>query len=462
MHSRREPGLGRRVAPRSRTVLALVGALAVVAVAVAAPAGAAAGGPVGPGETTHASGQAETTHTSTHTVSTDARTTTLDRSATDAASLDAPGELVTLQEIDADRTRLDVRVDTEGDATLGLELWTRLGDDDERAAFDSLAEDVAADPETYADEFEERIASTAADASAATGREMTVSNASVETSTQAVPTEYGVLAYEVEWTGFAAASGDELHVGDAIDGYVLEDDARLTIHWPDAYEASSVEPDPDDRADGRATWNGEETDFVTGEPRLVLETDDDRSLPVPGALALGGLVLVALVGAGAWRYRRGGTGLPGMGRGGVSRGEPAGSGADAGAGAGPPYGADAATGPDPPVSGATAGADASGDAAAEVDPAGDAAAGGTADDGEASTASQVAGPPADLRSNEELVLAVLDDHGGRVRQQQVVADLDWTEAKTSKVVTSMREAGTIEVFRIGRENVLAHPDETDR
>jgi len=46
-----------------------------------------------------------------------------------------------------------------------------------------------------------------------------------------------------------------------------------------------------------------------------------------------------------------------------------------------------------------------------------------------------------------------------MRQQEVVAETGWTEAKTSQVVGEMREAGTIETFRLGRENVLKLADE---
>lgn len=47
----------------------------------------------------------------------------------------------------------------------------------------------------------------------------------------------------------------------------------------------------------------------------------------------------------------------------------------------------------------------------------------------------------------------------RIKQQEVVAQLDWTEAKTSQVVSGLREDEDIEVFRIGRENVLSLPDD---
>lgn len=64
-------------------------------------------------------------------------------------------------------------------------------------------------------------------------------------------------------------------------------------------------------------------------------------------------------------------------------------------------------------------------------------------------------PPADLLSNEERVLRLLERRGGRVKQKAVVDELGWTEAKTSQVVGNLREQGKIESFRLGRENVLA-------
>ncbi|MFB6142126.1 MAG: hypothetical protein ABEJ30_02150 [Halorientalis sp.] len=68
-------------------------------------------------------------------------------------------------------------------------------------------------------------------------------------------------------------------------------------------------------------------------------------------------------------------------------------------------------------------------------------------------------PPADLLSNEERVLKILEEEGGRVKQQAVAERLDWTDAKTSQVVGDLREDGKVEVFRLGRENVLTLPEE---
>lgn len=75
--------------------------------------------------------------------------------------------------------------------------------------------------------------------------------------------------------------------------------------------------------------------------------------------------------------------------------------------------------------------------------------------GEAEERTEEDEPPEDLLSNEERVLRLLEEKGGRVKQKAVVDELGWTEAKTSQVVGSLREQGKIESFRLGRENVLA-------
>jgi hypothetical protein len=48
-----------------------------------------------------------------------------------------------------------------------------------------------------------------------------------------------------------------------------------------------------------------------------------------------------------------------------------------------------------------------------------------------------------------------------MKQGQVAAELDWTAAKTSKVVTGLRDDGRLDGFRLGRENVLSLPEEED-
>lgn len=64
-----------------------------------------------------------------------------------------------------------------------------------------------------------------------------------------------------------------------------------------------------------------------------------------------------------------------------------------------------------------------------------------------------------LLSNEERVVALLGERDGRLKQQEIVHALDWTEAKTSQVLRRLREDGVVKVFRLGRENVVSLPSD---
>lgn len=66
-----------------------------------------------------------------------------------------------------------------------------------------------------------------------------------------------------------------------------------------------------------------------------------------------------------------------------------------------------------------------------------------------------------LLSNEERVIRLLEERGGRVKQQAVADELGWTETKTSYVVSNLREKQWIRSFRVGRENVLSLADSFD-
>jgi len=387
--------------------------------------------------------------TATSVSTADATTTATTAEATaESESLTSTNASLAAQEIDADRTRIRIDLQDDGDATWTVELWTRLEDDADEEAFASLQADVENDSEAYTADFRSRMNGSVSAASDATGREMAIQELAVSTRTEGVPSSYGVLAYEFEWTNFAAVDGNELNAGAAIDGFLLEQNTRLTMSWPDGYRTASVEPAADDRTDSAVVWQGGDTDFVAGQPRLVVTSapaEDDSLLPLVAGIVIVGAVL-ALLGYLAWSGR-----LPG----------PFGNEPDDAVATADSGGAGAAAAGGTPETGdpsSEAAADAPRDDAAEPEDgaagADEADAGAPADDG----ADDV---PPELLSNEEQVLRLLEQQGGRMKQQQVVSELEWTEAKTSQVVTGMREDDQIEVFRIGRENVLALPGEAD-
>ena len=312
------------------------------------------------------------------------------------------------EEIDADETRLDISLQEDGSAEWSVEFWVRLDDDESTEAFESIRDDIDEDPDAYTDQFADRIDDTVATAASATDREMSAEEFTVDTARQSFGAEYGVVRYTFTWHGFAAVDGDELRAGDAVEGLYLDDEMRLSISWPDAYDLVSVDPEPDDERDRTVIWHGSETDFVSGEPRVVLSAGGTGL----GTVAIGAVALLVGIGAaGAWWYR---SRSPSSTQ---PNDEPASH----------PPGESSETAPPTAATGTDATSD----------------------------------PRDDLLSNEEQVLRLLEEYDGRMKQQTVVEELGWTDAKTSKVVSSLRADEELESFRLGRENVLSLPSDDD-
>jgi uncharacterized membrane protein len=322
------------------------------------------------------------------------------------------------EDVDPDTVRILVSVREDGTADWRVAYRIELDDDNRTAAFESLEEDVEDDTAAYEAEFRELMQPSVAAARSETGREMAVRNVSVETKREFAPPT-GVVAYELEWTAFAAVEDGQLRVGDAISGFYVSEETILRVEWPDGYELAAVTPAPDGRSSGGVAWRGR-TAFGSDEPRLTVAPaggTDGTPLPLSVA-ALAALALLTTLGlVGRVRSRSSGE----------ASAAPADGSADAAS-------ADAATG--------TGAADA---AAAEAKASATGVAGGA--------------PPEELLSNEERVIAALQNHGGRMKQQELADRLDWGAPKTSRVVGSLRDDEAVEVFRLGRENVVTLPEE---
>jgi hypothetical protein len=333
-----------------------------------------------------------------------------------------PGGGFDQMDVAPDDVLIEATVEPDGDAVWETQYRVRLASDDEEQAFEELRADVESNPDAYTDRFGQRMRATAAAAENATGREMSVTNVTVTAERRELPQTYGVLTYRFEWQNFAAVENDRILVGDAVDALFLDDATSLIVSWEDGYRLGEVSPSPTETRDGAVVWEGP-VDFTEGEPRVTVEPDERFA----GPLLFGVLGLLAVVAAVVGYRRR-------------------------------PWERSA---PDETVM-AKAGANES-EAVTETesatptgDPADDAdeSASDTAGDGDEST-------PAvdeDLLSNEEQVLRLVEDNGGRMKQKRVAEELEWTAAKTSQVVTGLRDAGDLDGFRLGRENVLSLPE----
>lgn len=315
---------------------------------------------------------------------------------------------------------VEIHVAPDGRAAWTVEYRVRLADEESTEAFETVEEDVAANPEGYVSGFAEQVNASVAAASDRVGREMSAHGYAVSTSVQSIPAEYGIVRYTFDWESFARADDERLVVGDAVAGFVLDANTRLVVAWPSALALERAVPDPDERRDRAVVWNGRETDFVASEPVVELRRTDGAGGPaatgtdtdaVPfGAALVAGVLVVALAAAtlGVVRYR--------------SRRNPA----------------DAAS----ERSGTTS-----------VDQ-------GSAD-GRSDTPRTGGAVDEDLLSNEERVLGLVERNGGRIKQQDIAERFEWTDAKTSRVVSKLKEADDVDVYRLGRENVVQLGEESD-
>ena len=319
--------------------------------------------------------------------------------------------------VDPDVVVLRAAVREDGTAEWTVEFRVRLTDENETAAFESVQSDVESDPDSFTSQFATGMERTVASAANRTGREMALQNVTVSASNEQLPQEYGVLTYRFTWTNFARTGGERLRIGDSLSGFFLDSESSLVVTWPEGYEEQSVLPDPDGTGNNSVTWHGS-ADFGPNEPRIVL-APSSSGLPTT-ALVAAVLVGIVAVAAGGWLYRSRTADE-------AATSATSGTGEDTAGGAG----------------GAAAGA-----VAAEDD--------GTVDEGDSTD-----DPPEALLSNEERVIGLLEDNGGRIKQQQIASEFDWTDAKTSQVVGNLRDDDAVETFRIGRENVVALPEESD-
>jgi uncharacterized membrane protein len=329
----------------------------------------------------------------------------------------------TVQQTDPDSVVTSFELLESGDAVWTIEYRTQIESAETRASFLSMKDDISEDPSGYLDRFEGRIDRTVSGAKETTNREMSVEDVRINVRLVEFPQEYGVVQYSFVWTNFAIVNGDSLIVSDSLSGFFIEQDGRLVMQWSEDRVATSMSPTPTATTDTSATWEGP-VDFDRAGPILELQpagavqptepeaptistpvppqTPNSDSQPVQPILAfLVGGAITALILLGYHRH--------------IDSSPPS-------------------------------------EPSKEPEP---------LEDEQDTPDSDSEAVDEELLSNEERVVRVLEQNGERMKQQRIVTELGWTDAKTSLVLSDMREAGTVDVFRLGRENVVSLSTEDD-
>jgi uncharacterized membrane protein len=326
--------------------------------------------------------------------------------ASAASGADAWASLQNGTDLDPDRVVTEVEIRPDGSAHWTVNYRVRLDNESVTEAFEAVRSDIESNRLERAGRFKLRTESVLAAAANETGREMEPQEVAVRTDRRQPPgasEEYGVIAYEFVWTNFAAKTDNGLDIGGSLPGFFLTEETTMLLTWPEGYQLVDSAPASDEPRDGTVVWRGPK-EFTADGPRVLLEpTGGSTGVPVsPSPVLFAVVAVLAVVIVGGWYRRRGAEG-----------------------------GAETTLSDTPePETGVNAVA-------------------------ESKT------PPEELLSDEERLLQLLEDHGGRMKQQDAVEELEWSETKTSQVVTDLYEAEKIERYRLGRENVLALPGEMD-
>ncbi|UPM43416.1 helix-turn-helix transcriptional regulator [Halocatena salina] len=320
-----------------------------------------------------------------------------------SSSPDTQPELVVDgQEFDRQTFRIDVEKN-------GSVRWTYvyrrdLTSQSEREQFTSFAErfNERENPELYA-HFKQGAHLLTDKGTNQTGRQMNASSFTHEAYVSRLDNS-GIVEMSFLWSNFSKVDENRVIVGDVFTGGLyIRQNQRIEISWSDELSVVSVSPQPDDRSSNTFTWVASNTSrqFYDSKPRVVLETNSGETSEyaatadsVPRSWFVG-LAVVVLVGLGGGiAFHRGvlTLRLPVELR-------------------------DRST--------------------------------------EESGSEMPAITETDLMTDEDRILSLLRDNGGRMKQVKIVEETGWSKSKVSMLLSEMDDEDLISKLRVGRENIIS-------
>ncbi|QLG50478.1 helix-turn-helix transcriptional regulator [Natrinema halophilum] len=330
-----------------------------------------------------------------------------------------PGMMIVPQEIvdgvsqqaepETDNTVTRIDVYANGSAQWTIHIRTRLDTDERAEEYEAFRTRFRNDTSRYLGPFRERMRGVVANAANATGREMQATRFTASTSIQEVPRRWGIVTYQFTWTNFAARTDESVVVGDAFQsGFFIGANDTLTIEGPSNHAIGGVEPEPDSRDGKTVTWVGR-ADFATDRPHVTFDPNrKDATFPAGrdglGLMLVGIAAMGFVITTGYTVYRL--------------------------------HGGSAETEQSVTIEAEESSGDSTRPA---TDPA------------EQSDGSSSEKP---VMTDEERIVALLEENGGRMRQAAIDEEFDWSPSKTSRVIGRLVDEGSIEKRRLGRENLI--------
>jgi hypothetical protein len=297
-------------------------------------------------------------------------------------------------------TTFRITVYGNGSATWAIEHRQPLKNDSQREQFRAFADRFETTETELFQTFKTDATRLAGLGSSATDRQMAARN--IRRSAVIDPAQnQGTVRMAFLWTNFTAQSGGQYIISDVFEGgFYIGEDQSMVIEHNGSLRFASVRPPPDSQsepdsiaASQSVTWVGERS-FNDSRPYIALESNGVGG----GGLLWALVVVVVLLGLGgglAWR---------------------------SGAVRSP--------------TGAVAGTDTS----------------STDDDTPQSDDDEI---DPELLADDDRVLKLLEDNGGRMKQVDIVDATEWSKAKVSMLLSEMDDEGEISKLRVGRENIIS-------
>ena len=327
-----------------------------------------------------------------------------------------PDEFDSVSPQDFDSTTFEITVYENGSAEWTFRYERLLSDSDEEDRFELFAQTFEEEELEFYQDFEESAHALTEVGAEETGREMEPTNFDRSAGIDQRFNTKGIVEMSFLWTAFAPVEEDgTVVVSDVFNtGRYIMSDQTLRIQTGDNLAFVNVEPDGEYTGQSITTsnsvsWSGER-EFIAGQPRVVLEptgtsqSGANESGPFDvSRLLIGAVVLTAGLGLGGafvwYRYRT----------------------------AHPSPETPAARSETSATEGSTDGS------RPEPEPI----------------------PEDELLTDEDRVVKLIQENGGRMKQVNIVEETGWSKSKVSMLLSDMEDEGAISKLRVGRENIIS-------
>lgn len=171
------------------------------------------------------------------------------------------------------QTAYRISLHRDSSATWVIELSTALVSSEDLGTFEEFIN--SADKEAMLSDFKSTIDDIINRAASLTGRVMKAEGFDLKIYTSGILKQRGIIEYKFKWVNFTSRTSDMIEIGDVFEGgFYLFSDETLEIDYSELigdYFLEAMNPQPFSKDDSKVTWMGK-MDFSDREPKLIFRS----------------------------------------------------------------------------------------------------------------------------------------------------------------------------------------------